>query len=73
MANKSKTEMQTKFSSIETIIRVRVNAFFENLNKRNDQNASAIELEDERTEEDEEADMSTQFFQMQKNDLLDLQ
>ena len=29
--------------------------------------------EDERTEEDDEADMSTQFLQMQKNQLLDLQ
>ena len=71
-ANKSKTEMRTKFSSIEAIIRARVNAICENLNKRKDQNAS-LECEDERTEEDDEADMSTQFLQMQKNQLWDLQ
>ena len=73
LANKSKTEMWTKFSSIEAIIRARVNAIGENLIKRKDQNASTFECEDERTEEDDEADMSTQFLQMQKNQLLDLQ
>ena len=73
LANKSKTEMRTKFSSIEAVIRARVNAIGENLIKRKDQNASTFECEDERTEEDDEADMSTQFLQMQKNQLLDLQ
>ena len=72
LANKSQTEMRTKFSSIEAIIRARVNAIWENLNKRKDQNASAFECEDERVEEDDEADLSTQFLQMQKNQLLDL-
>ena len=65
--------MRTKFSSIEAIIRAQVNALWENLNKRKDQNASAFECEDERVEEDDEADMSTQFLQMQKCQLLDLQ
>ena len=73
LANKSKTEMRKKFSSIEAIIRARVNAIWENLNKRKDQNASIFECEDEHTEEDDEADMSTPFLPMQKNQLLDLQ
>ena len=73
LANKSKTEMRTKFSSIEAIIRARVNAIREDLNKRKDRNASASECEDKGTEEDDEADMSTQFLQIQKNQLLDLQ
>ena len=73
LANKSKTEMRTKFSSIEAIIRARVNEIWENLNKRKDQNTSAFECKDERAEEDDETDMSTQFLQMQKNQLLDLQ
>ena len=73
LASKSKTEMRTKFSSIEAIIRAWFNGIWENLNKRKDQNASAFECEVERTEEDDEADMSTQFLQMQKNQLLDLQ
>ena len=73
LANKSKSEMRAKFSSFEAIIRARVNAICENLKKRKDQNASTFECEDERTEEDDEADMSTQFLQMQKNQLLDIQ
>ena len=72
LANKSKTEMRTKFSSIEAIISARVNAIWENLNKRKDQNASAFECEDERVKKMMKL-MSTQFLQMQKNQLLDLQ
>ena len=55
--------MRTKFSSIEAIIRARFNAIWENLSKRQSQNASALECEDERVEDDE-TDMSTQFLQM---------
>ena len=73
LANKSKTEMRTKISSIEAIIRARVNAVCKILNNRKDQNASAFECEVERTEEDDEAHMSTQFLQMHKNQLLNLQ
>ena len=51
--------MRSKFSSLEAIIRARVNAICENLNKRKDQNASAFEWQDAVTEEDDEADMST--------------
>ena len=46
--------------------------FARNLSKRKDQNASTFECEDERTEDDE-ADMSTQFLQRQKNQHSDLQ
>ena len=65
--------MRTEFSSFEAIIRAQVNAICENLIKRKDQNASAFECEDEGTEEDDEADMSTQFLQMQENQFLYLQ
>ena len=67
LANKSETEMRTKFSSIEAIIRARVNAICKKFKKRKDQNGLAFECEDEGTEEDDEADMFTQFLQMQKN------
>ena len=73
LANKFKTEMWLKFYSIETVIRARVNAFSKILNKRKDQNAAAFEYEDEHNEKDEEAYMSTQFLQMQKKQLIDLQ
>ena len=71
--NKSYTEIGTKFSSIEAIMRAWVNAICKNLNKRKDQNTSAFECEDEGTEEDDGTDMSKLFFQMQKNQLLDFQ
>ena len=72
LANKSKTEMQTKFASIQEIINSRVEAIFEKLNERKGRTNPAFDFEDECIEE-EEADMSTQFLQMQKNQLLDLQ
>ncbi|XP_075263345.1 uncharacterized protein LOC142354893, partial [Convolutriloba macropyga] len=72
-ANKSKTEMQTKFASIQEIIESRVKAIFEKLNERKGRTNPAFDFEDECIEEEEEADMSTQFLQMQKNQLLDLQ
>ena len=72
-ANKSKTEMQRKFASIQGIINSRVKAIFEKLNERKSLTTPAFDFEDECIEEEEEADMSTQFLQMQKNQLLDLQ
>ena len=68
LANKSENEMQIKFCSIETVISARVNAIGKNLNKRKDPNASAFQCEDERTKNDDEADMSWIYTQ-----LLDLQ
>ena len=73
LANKSKTEMQTKFASIQEIINSRVKSIFEKLNKRKARTTPAFDFEDECIEEVEDADMSTQFLQMQKNQLLDLQ
>ena len=73
LANKSKTEMQKKLASIQEIINSRVKAIFEKLNERKGCTTPAFDFEDECIEEEEEADMSTQFLQMQKNQLLDLQ
>ena len=73
LANKSKTEMQTKFASIQEIINSRVKAIFKKLNEKKGRTTPAFEFEDECIEEEEEeADMSTQFLQIQKNQLLDL-
>ena len=72
LANKTKTEMQTKFASIQEIIKSRVKAIFEKLNERKGHTTPAFGFEDECIEE-EEADMSTQFLQMQKIQHLDLQ
>ena len=73
LANKSKTEMQRKFASIQGIVNSRVKAIFEKLNERKGHKTPAFDFEDECIEEGEEADMSTQLLQLQKNQLLDFQ
>ena len=47
LANKSKTEMQTKFASIQEIINSRVKAVFEKLNERKGHTTPAFDFEDE--------------------------
>ena len=73
LANKIRTEVQSKFASIQELINSRFDAIFEKMNERKSHTTSAFEFEDECIEEEEEADMSTLFLQMQKNQLLDLQ
>ena len=73
LANKNKTEMLCKIASTQEIINSRVIATFEKLNERKSQTTSSFEFESECMEDEEEADMSIQFLQMQKNKLLDMQ
>ena len=47
LANKSETEMQTKFASIQEIINSRVKAVFEKLNEGKDHTTPAFDFEDE--------------------------
>ena len=70
LASKSKAEMLQKFSSIENAIKVRVNSIFEKLTGRRDESTPMFEFQ---YIEEEEINMSTQFLQIQKNQLLDLQ
>ena len=51
LANKSKTEMQSNFASIQEIINIRLNAIFENLNEQKSQTTSLFEFEDECTDD----------------------
>ena len=67
LANKSKSEMQTKVTSIQEMIKSRVNAIFKNLNERKGHTTPAFDFDDECIEEEEESDMSSLFLQMQKN------
>ena len=50
-----------------------MNAICEELNERKGHTTLAFDFEDECIEEEEEADVSTQVLQMQKNQRLDLQ
>ena len=70
LASKSKAEMLQKFSSIENAIKTRVNSIFENLNEWENDNTRMFEFQ---YIEEEEIDVSTQFLQIQKNQLVELQ
>ena len=69
LASKSKVEMQSKFSSIENVIRKKLNSLYEKIGHRSNNQASH-EYEDECIEDDE--NVSTQFLRMQKNKLIEL-
>ena len=69
LASKSKAEMHTKRASTLEIGKYRLNAVLDKLNEKN----SFFYFEDERVEEEEDADNSTELLQSQKNQLLDLQ
>ena len=71
LASKSKEKMLQKFCSIENAIKTRVNSIFEKLNERKNESTPMFEFQN--IEEEEEIDMSTQFLQVQKNQLLELQ
>ena len=58
--------MQTKVTSIQEMIKSRVNAIFKNLNERKGHTTPAFDFEDECNEEEDEADMSTVFLQIMK-------
>ena len=72
LAAQSKAQMKLQFLDIETSIKSRLNAIFAVLNERRGPRETVLEFEDECLEV-EEKDVSTQFLQMQKNQLLDLQ
>ena len=73
LAEKNKLEMRTNFQDIEVAVNERMKKIFDQLNER-EQNFSSkkFEYEDECIEDSEEADMTTQFLRIQKNQLIDL-
>ena len=68
LAEKSKLEMRTKFQDTEVAVNERMKKIFDQLNERGKNNSSKkLEYEDECIDDSGEADMSTQFLQIQKN------
>ena len=66
--------MKLKFLEIETAIKSKLTRTLESLNERRCRNQRVFEFEDHCFEDDnEEKDASTQFFQMQINQLIELQ
>ena len=64
--------MKLQFLDIETSIKNRLNSIFAVLNERRGRRGTVLDLVDECPKEDEK-DVSIQFLQMQKNQLIDLQ
>ena len=74
LATQSKAQMNLKFLEIETAITSKLTRTLESLNERRCRNQRCFEFEDPCFEDDnEEKDASTQFLQMQKNQLIELQ
>ena len=74
LATQSKAQMKLKFLEIETAIKSKLSRTLESLNERRCRNQREFEFEDHCfADDDEEKDVSTQFLQMQKNQLIELQ
>ena len=73
-ATQIKAQMKWKFPEVETTIKSKLIRILEPLNERRCRNQRVFEFEDHCIEDDnEEKDASTQFLQMQKNQLIELQ
>ena len=74
LATQSKAQMKLKILEVETAIKGKLTRTLESLNERRCGNQRIFEFEDQCFEDDnEEKDALTQFLQMQKNPLIELQ
>ena len=65
--------MKLNFIDVETAIKIKLCAILEKLNQRRNRAERVSNFVDDCIKEEEEKDLSTQFLQMQKNQLNDLQ
>ena len=73
LATQSKTQMKLKFIEVETAIEINMCAILEQLNQRRNQTEGLSNFVDDCIVEEEKKKLSTQFLQMEKNQLIDLQ
>ena len=74
LATQSKAQMKMKFLEIETANKSKLTRTLESLNERRCRNQRVFDFEDQCFEDDDEGkDGSTQFLQIQKNQLIELQ
>ena len=73
LATQSTAQMKLNFIEVETAIKIKLCAILEQLNQRSNRAESVSNFVDDCIVEKEERDLSTQFLQMQKNQLIDLQ
>ena len=73
LAEKNKLEMRTKFPDFEVAVNERIKKIIDQLSERGkNYSSNKFEYENECIDDSEEADMSTQFLRIQKNQLIDL-
>ena len=73
VVTQSKAHMKLNFIEVETAIKIKLCAILEQLNQRRNRAERVSNFVDDCIVEEEEKDLSTQFLQMQKNQLIDLQ
>ena len=73
LATQSKAQMKLNFIEVETAIKIKLSTLLEQLNQRRNRAERLSDFVDDCIVEEEEKDLSTQFLQMQKNHLIDLQ
>ena len=73
LATQSKAQMKLNFIEVENAIKIKLCAILEQLNQRCSRAERLSNFVDDCVVEEEEKDLSTQFLQMQKNQLVDLQ
>ena len=64
--------MKMKIFEAETAVKIELCKILEQLNQRNNRAETVMDFVDDCIVDSEEQDLSTQFLQMQKNQLLDL-
>ena len=74
MATQGTAQMKLKFIDVKTAIKIKLSSVLEQLNRRPSQRERCIDFDDDEYFNDtaEEKELSTQFLQMQKNQLQDL-
>ena len=75
LATQSKAQMKLRFFEVETAIKIKLLSVLEQLNQRHSQREGVFDYDNDEYFNDtaEEKELSTQFLQMQKNQLIDLQ
>ena len=72
-AIQSKAQMKLNFLEVETAIKIKLCAIMEQLNQRRNRAERVSNFVDDCVVEEEEDDLSRQFLQMQRNQIIDLQ
>ena len=72
LATQSKAQMKLISIEVETVIKIKLCVVLEKLNQRRNRAERVSNFVNDRIVEEEEKDLSTQFLQMQKNQLIDL-